>query len=127
MLNSEDIIVWNELKKTISCGNFGIKKEDLPPRIKVRCAEKRPLSFCLDLHKMTVEEAYQKTLKFLKKHYELKTKKVEVITGKGYEGKGLIHGEFMGWLDTRVFREYVKEAKWTNDTGAVEIWLKKNK
>ena len=127
MLNPEDAIIWEELKKTVSCGQFGKKKEELPPRLKVHCSQKTPLPFCLDLHKMTLEEAYQETLSFIKKHYQLGTKKVQVITGKGREGKGLIRGEFTGWLETSKFKKYIREANWTNDGGAVEIWLRKNK
>ena len=127
MLSSEDMLVWNELKKTVFRGDFGIRKEDLPPRLKVRCSEEKMLPFCLDLHRMTLEEAYQQTLIFLRKHYQLRTKKVEVITGKGRDGRGLIRTEFMGWLDTNAFKKYVREAQWTNDEGAINLWLKKSK
>jgi len=76
---------------------------------------------------MTVEEAYQKTRQFIEKHYKIASKKIQIITGKGREGKGLIHGEFMGWLDTKPLKQYIREAKWTNDEGAVDLWLKKSK
>ena len=76
---------------------------------------------------MTVQDAYDLTLSFIEKHYCLGTKKIQIITGKGREGKGLIRSEFPGWLDTTIFKQYIREIKWTNDKGAVNLWLKKNK
>jgi len=127
MLSSEDLTVWEELKKSISSVDFGRKTEDLPPRLKVKKSPQKHLSDILDLHKMTLEEAYQQTLVFIKKHYQIGSKRIQIITGKGREGKGLIHNEFMGWLETCTLKRYIREAKWTNDNGAVELWLKKNK
>ena len=127
MLSTEDINVWEKFKQSVFRLNFGRKTEELPPRLKVRRAAPRPLSYCLDLHKMTLEEAYQQTVHFIKKHYETGSKHIQIITGKGRNGQGAIHLEFMGWLDTKSLTPYIREIKWAHDKGAVEIWLKKNK
>ena len=123
----EDDNLWEDLKKTVQPIDFGRAGEDFPPRLKVHRAPLRPVAYCLDLHQMTVEEAYQKTVQFIEKHYKIGSKKIQIITGKGREGKGLIHSEFANWLDTNRLTQYIREAKWTNDEGAMNIWLKKSK
>ena len=127
MLTPEDMNIWEKFKQSVLRLNFGRKTEDLPPRLKVRRASLPPLSYSLDLHQMTLEEANQKTVRFIKKHYEIGTKHIQIITGKGRNGQGAIRSEFMGWLDTKILRPYIRETKWTNDQGAVDLWLKKNK
>ncbi|MBQ4471685.1 MAG: Smr/MutS family protein [Alphaproteobacteria bacterium] len=126
-MKPEDINLWDELKKSVQPFNSDKIGGELPPRLKVRRAPLKPVTYCLDLHRMTVEEAYRKTLQFIEKHYKIGSKKIQIITGKGREGKGLIHSEFMGWLDTKTLKQYIREAKWTNDEGAVDLWLKKSK
>ena len=127
MINTEDANLWEDLKKSVQPFDSDRKQEDLPPRLRVHRAPIKPLAYCLDLHRMTVEEAYQKTVQFIEKHYKIGSKKIQIITGKGREGQGLIHLEFANWLDTNRLRQYIREAKWTNDEGAMNIWLKKNK
>ena len=127
MKQPSDTVLWEELKKTVQPLDVGMVEQDLPPRLKVRRAVMVPATYCLDLHQMTIQQAYQATLHFVEKHFKIGSKKIQIITGKGREGKGLIHGEFMGWLDTKPFKQYIREAKWTNDEGAVNLWLKKNK
>lgn len=127
MAKLEDAALWEEVKKFVQPLDLGVVSQDLPPRLKVCRAPLKPVCYSLDLHKMTIQEAYQKTVQFIEKHYKIGTKKIQIITGKGREGKGLIRGEFSGWLDTKVFRRYIREWKWTNDQGAVDLWLKKNK
>ena len=123
----EDAHLWEDLKKTVQPFDCERREEDLPPRLRVRRASQKPLAYCLDLHQMTVQEAYQKTIQFIEKHYKIGSKMIQIITGKGREGKGLIHAEFANWLDTNRLRQYIRETKWTNDKGAMDIWLKKNK
>ena len=123
----EDNNLWEELKKSVRPIDSRQKAEDLPPRLKVHRALASPVNYCLDLHQMTLEEAYQKTVQFIERHYKIGSKKIQIITGKGREGKGLIRGEFENWLDTKRLKQYIREAKWTNDEGAMNIWLKKNK
>ena len=127
MKQAEDNVLWDQLKKSGQPLNVGMIRNELPPKLKVHRAPLKPVVYCLDLHQLTVQEAYQKTVQFIEKHYKIGTKKIQIITGKGRTGKGLIHGEFMGWLDTKRLKQYIREAKWTNDEGAVDLWLKKSK
>ena len=127
MKQAEDNVLWDQLKKSVQPLNVGMIGDELPPKLKVHRAPLKPVVYCLDLHQLTVADAYQKTVQFIEKHYKIGSKKIQIITGKGQEGKGLIHGEFMGWLDTKVLKKYIREAKWTNDEGAVNLWLRKNK
>ena len=127
MKQAQDIQLWNDLKKTVRPLEAGRVDQDLPPRLKVRLAPVRPMSYTLDLHQMTLEQAYQSTLKFVDKHFKIGSKKIQIITGKGRLGKGLIRSEFPGWLETKPFKSCIREARWTNDKGAVDLWLKKSK
>lgn len=127
MKQAEDINLWDVFKQSVQPLDFGIANQDLPPHLKVRHAPLKPVTYSLDLHQMTLEQAYQKTVQFIERHYKIGSKKIQIITGKGREGKGLIHGEFMGWLDTKSLKKYIREVRWTNDEGAVDLWLKKNR
>ena len=126
-MKPEDNDLWEELKKSVQPFNVNRKSEDLPPRLRVHRAPAKPILYCLDLHQMTIDEAYQKTVQFIEKHYKIGSKKIQIITGKGREGKGLIRAEFANWLDTNRLKKYIRETKWTNDEGAMNIWLKKSK
>ncbi len=127
MMKTEDNNLWEDLKRSVLPFNSGRQKGEIPPRLKVRRAQVKPVSYCLDLHRMTIEEAYQNTCRFVEKHYRIGSKKIQIITGKGREGRGLIHLEFLNWLDTKIFKQYIRATEWTNDGGAVNIWLKKKK
>lgn len=127
MKHTEDTDLWDQLKESVQPLDLNVTGQDLPPRLKVRYAPSKPLPYVLDLHQMTVQEAYLAAQQFIVRHYKIGTKRIQIITGKGREGKGLIHGEFPGWLDTKSFKQYIREWKWTNDEGAVDLWLKKNK
>ena len=127
MKTVSDIQLWDEFKQSVQPLNSGRKGEDLPPKLRVHRASPRPVAYCLDLHRMTIEEAYQRSVQFIERHYRLGSKKIQIITGKGRERQGLIHLEFANWLDTRGFNQYIREWKWTNDEGAVNLWLKKNR
>ena len=124
---SDDITLWENLKKTILPFHSKCKKADMPPRLRVHRGPQKTLPCFLDLHQMTIQEAYDKTLSFLEQHFRLKTKKIQIITGKGHEGAGVIRHEFNGWLDTQVFKRYIQRYEWTHDQGAINLWLKKNK
>lgn len=126
-MKTEDNDLWEELKKSVKPIDSDQLGKDFPPRLKVHRAPPRPVAYCLDLHQMTVDEAYQKTVQFIEKHYKIGSKKIQIITGKGRERQGLIHAEFANWLDTKRLKQYIREATWTNDEGAMNIWLKKNK
>ena len=82
----------------------------------------------LDLHGLTVEEAYQTLCRFITVHIKEGSKKITVITGKGSPKKeGLIHHEIQNWLDTSFFLDKIREVRWLNGGGALEISLKRKK
>ncbi len=124
---AKDIELWDKLKKEIQPLKVDVVLKDLPPRLKVRYKFVKTLPLKLDLHRMTIQEAYLNTLQFVEKHYKIGTKSVQIITGKGREGQGAIRLEFMGWLETPIFKQYIRKTQWTNDKGAVDLWLKKSK
>lgn len=127
MKKVSDIHLWEKLKQSVQPFISDRKGEELPPKLRVRRAPAQPITYCLDLHQMTLEEAYKHSLEFIEKHYKLGSKKIQIITGKGKNGQGAIHLEFGNWLDTNRFKKYIREAEWTNDKGAMDLWLKKNK
>ena len=127
MTSTEDTELWDQLKKTVQPLELNSAEGILPPRLKVRRALSQPVLYTLDLHQMTLEEAYQKTIQFIEKHYKIGSQKIQIITGKGREGRGLIHAEFANWLDTKRLSLYIRKSEWTNDEGAMNIWLRKNK
>lgn len=127
MKQANDTELWNQLKQSVQPLAFNAAEQDLPPRLKVRRAPLSPVSYNLDLHHLTIQEAYQKTQQFIEKHYKIGTKHIQIITGKGREGKGAIHGEFAGWLDTTPFKQYIRQWEWKNDGGAANLWLRKKK
>ena len=127
MKQVQDIQLWDDLKKTVQPLELDMLEQELPPRLKVRRSPGQPVLYTLDLHQMTLQQAYQKTLQFIEKHYKIGSKKIQIITGKGRDGKGLIHMEFTNWLDTNRLKKYIREWNWTNDEGAANLWLKKNK
>lgn len=53
----------------------------------------------LDLHGMTVQQAFNKTNSFLRRHYDLRNKMVTIITGKD----GKINEEFPHWCNNLPF------------------------
>ena len=127
MKKVNDTYLWNEYLASVIPLASDHKEADLPPRLKVKRAPALAVSYCLDLHQKTLQEAYQTTLSFIEKHYRLGSKQIQIITGKGREGKGAIRSEFQGWLDTAAFKKYIREWKWTNDKGAILLWFKKSK
>ena len=68
----------------------------------------------IDLHGLTVDEAYQKVLSYLKTSFKKKNLLHIVITGLGNKSKGeefftgKIRKQFPQWLDTEPFQQIVK-------------------
>lgn len=125
-----DLFFWENIKATFS----PLKKKEekvlhpLPPRLHVRRAPGKELLSTLDLHGLTVEEAYQSLRRFIILHMQAHTKLITIITGKGTPTKeGQIHREISGWLETPFFREKINQVRWLNGGGALEIMLKRKK
>ena len=82
----------------------------------------------LDLHGLSVEDAYQTLRRFFMVHQREGSRLITIVTGKGSPAKeGLIHREIQNWLDTPFFKSKINEVRWLNGGGALEIRLKRNK
>ena len=121
-----DIDIWNQLISTV----IPLKQTRVKTEVHKQYFKKviYEISYVLDLHGYTVQEAYDKLIDFLTRHYTKHTKYITVITGKGNISKeGLIHSEIVDWLDTNILKQYIKSYEWTNDSGALKIYLKREK
>ena len=125
---SEDEVVWQvyarsvkPLKKTAEQA-----KKPLPQRLRAHKQE-RILSYELDLHGYTLDEAYNCLKLFITVHVHAESRVIRVITGKGINGTGKIKNEIMLWMETPFFKEKIRETRWLNDGGVLEIVLKRKK
>lgn len=96
-------------------------------RLKIKPKAQREVSFCLDLHGLTLQEAHETVLKFLTLHFSLASKSVLIITGKGLKGEGKIKKEIEFWLETKEFKEKILKYQIENGGGAIRIYLKKQR
>ena len=116
--------LWEEVKKTVKPVKRWAKR-DLPKRLRVvRIAPKTPKTI-LDLHGLTIQEAFEKSKKFIGKARRIGLKEITIITGRGTTGKALIKNEFEGWLDNPTISPHIRTHAWQNRGGAVKIALKK--
>ena len=121
-----DFQLWDDLKKTI-LNKKNCPVQETPKRLHVIRPAVKELPFMLDLHGQTVQDAFDKTISFLGKHYRANHRQVLIVTGKGTMGQGLIKKEFDGWLNHDKIKKYVQSYQWQNRGGAVKINLKRNK
>ena len=121
-----DTDIWNQLiSNVIPLKQTKIKSEQ--PKLYFKKVRQK-IKYVLDLHGYIIQEAYNKTIDFLIKHYNLHTKYIIVITGKGNINKeGLIHSEIENWLNNKQFCNYIKSYEWINGNGALKIYLKREK
>ena len=122
-----DFHLWEKLQKSVKPLDKKSVQKEVPLRLKIRQVIHPPLSNKLDLHHKTIAEAYDNSVDFIRKHFEKGTKKIQIITGKGHLTEGAICREFKGWLETPAFQKYIHEHSWTNDGGAIWIFLRKRK
>ena len=130
MFSAAHISLWESIKRTLRpiSKNRTQEPHPMPKRLKVHAVAERTLMMTLDLHGLTVEEAYQTLCRFFTLHEREGSKKITIITGKGSPAKeGLIHHEIQNWLDTPFFKGKINEIRWLNGGGAMEIRLKRNK
>lgn len=130
MFSKDDLSLWESIKQTLkplSCHQTS-EPSSFPKRLHVHAVPERVLMTTLDLHGLTVEDAYQTLRRFVLVHEKANTKLITVITGKGSKAKeGLIHKEIKNWLDTPFFKSKIIDAHWLNGGGALEIHLKRRK
>ncbi|MDY6407604.1 MAG: Smr/MutS family protein [Pseudomonadota bacterium] len=130
MFSESDISLWESIKRTLRplSSNKTAEPHPFPKRLRVHAVPERTLMNRLDLHGLTVEEAYQTLRRFLSVHHRENSKIITIITGKGSSKKeGLIHHEIKNWLDTPFFKDKINAVQWLNGGGALEIRLKRNK
>ena len=127
MVEIKDLSLWEDIKAhTKPLVKRQVVKQFIRKYIQVNLTG--PISYTLDLHGYTVQEAYNKLQDFVYNHYENESRYITVITGKGTpEKESFIHYEIKSWLETEVFKKYLKNYEWTNGNGALKIFLKKNK
>lgn len=128
-ITKEDLIAWDELIKSVTPSN----KDNMAPvkmplkRLKIKPRPERILTHIIDLHGLTLQEAYTCVLKFVTVHFIMGSKNISIITGKGLYEEGKIKKEIPLWFDTPVFKEKITSYEWVNAGGTVRINLKKNK
>lgn len=126
-LSDEDIAdIWKSVIENVKPLHVDNKYTYIKPVNKTKLKKEiEYISYELDLHGYSVQEAYENILDFIKKHYENKSKYITIVTGKGTDKKeGLIHKEIINWFDTDEFISYIKNYEWINNNGALKIWLK---
>ena len=116
--------LWEEVKKTVKPVKRKAKR-DLPKRLRVVCGTPRPLKTILDLHGLTVQEAFETSQRFITRARHAGLKEITIITGRGTTGKALIKNEFSGWLENPKLKPHIRTHTWQNRGGAVKISLKK--
>lgn len=75
-----------------------------------------------DLHGMTVQGAYEHTLKLLQRAYEYHMDKFTLITGKS----GQIRREFAGWMENPALAKYVRYYRQQSNGGSYVIYITKH-
>ena len=116
--------LWDELKITVKPQKRRVRL-DPPKRLRVvRSTPKVPQTI-LDLHGLTVQEAFDSTSKFIERAQRVGLKEITIITGRGTTGKALIKNEFEGWLENPKLGSHIRTHQWQNRGGAVKISLKK--
>lgn len=128
MIVKDDLDVWQAVIKTVQpLSQEAKKKAVIPMPLKVYAAPTRFLQNILDLHGLTLQEAYESVRTFVSLHQTKGSRVILIITGKGIQGNGKIKKEIPFWFETPFFREKIKEFKWINNGGTLEIQLKKKK
>ena len=116
--------LWEEIKASVKPVKRQVKK-DPPKRLRVvRGVSPNPKTF-LDLHGLTVQQAFEAYVTFITKAYRAGYMTVMIITGRGTTGKSLIKNEFENWLEHPKIKSHIRSYQWQNRGGAVKIHLKK--
>lgn len=101
-ISDEDLRVWEEFVKSgVTLIERDYPKSD-PRRPKTEKPKEIPKNY-IDLHGLTVHEAWATTLNFIQKSQQNNQRKIKIITG--YSGQ--IRKEFTGWLVSEKFKKYI--------------------
>lgn len=119
MLKPEDRKLWEDVMSGVTRLTSKLVRHDAPKvRIPIRDVRVKPV---LDLHGVTVHDAYKITMEFIDESHRAGFKYVTVITGLS----GQIRHEFERWLWPR--RHMVREIKPLNGGGAFKVSFFKNR
>ena len=116
--------LWDEIKATLKPVKRKVRR-DLPKPLRVIRVRKKQPETLLDLHGLTVQQAFESTTKFIKKAHCSGMTKITIITGRGTTGRALIKNEFEGWLNHPSIMPHIRSHTWENRGGAIKISLKK--
>lgn len=75
----------------------------------------------IDLHGLTVQKGYNKTLMFIKMSFLNHKSACKIITGRS----GQMNREFRGWCNSKIFNTYVEEVYQDFHKGSWTVRLKK--
>lgn len=140
-MKEQDLKLWKSFVKDVQkLDNKNIVKKETS--IKISKSIQNDFSSVLDLHGYTLNNAFQITLDFIEKNYNIGNLKVTIITGRS----GQMYQEFVGWLSNPKISRYIryyqkmekipghKERSYHNifsgkkqDPGSFQIFLKNKK
>ena len=127
MLTDEDKALWEAYTKTVkplkTKKSLGFKALFSPRHWFVR-KQKQELPNVLDLHQMTLQEAFHIFNRFIEMHFNEHTPKVVVITGRGKNDQGQLKKEFSFWMEHTDIKGKIKSFHKQNE-GSFEIELRK--
>ena len=130
-MTEEDLAYWSLFISSIKPlkQKKGVErvKPVLKERLKIKPRPEKQLSYILDLHGLTLQEAYTTVFKFINLHFALSSKSILIITGKGLKGEGKIKKEISFWFETDKFKEKISRYEIENEGGAIRLYLKKEK
>jgi len=75
-----------------------------------------------DLHGMTVQQAFEHTVKLCARAFNYHINAITIVTGKS----GQIRREFEGWLDNPALSQYVRYSRVQSNGGSYVVYLKKH-
>lgn len=129
-VTKEDLAEWEALIQSVQPLNQNKsdkKAPDLIKKLRIKPRPERIIQNIVDLHGLTLQEAYTCVLKFVTLHFYMNTNRISIITGKGLNDDGKIKKEIELWLDTPVFKEKIRTYTWINSGGTIRLDLKKKK
>ena len=121
---NKDNALWDEIKQEIQ----PLKKNKIRWERKfypLSVAQENTPSYQLDLHGLTLQQAFEQTMRFIDIHFQHQTNHIQIICGKGTENSGVIKKELEFWLDQK--KGQISSFTWQNDGGAVCIYLRRKK
>lgn len=75
----------------------------------------------IDLHGLTVQQGFNKSMMFIKVHQMAGSRHCKIITGVS----GRMRREFEGWVENPVFSKYVESIKEFDNRGSFIVTIRK--